>query len=51
MFGILKDLNHHKRDGAIPGKFHFYEKEKKNDGKVVRWFRAYTFFYYKQHFF
>ena len=29
MFGILKDLNHHKRDGAIPGKFHFYEKEKK----------------------
>ena len=49
MFGILKDLNHHKRDDAIPDKFHFYEK--KNDGKVVRWFRAYTLFYYKQHFF
>ena len=27
MFGILKDLNHHKRDGAIPDKFHFNEKK------------------------
>lgn len=54
MFGILKDLNHHKRDGAIPGKFHFYEKEKKmmarsfGDSERTRFFIISNTFFNKQ---